>query len=150
MEYINLRKVNREEAKQIRRQVVRLKKMGKSGKEIEEIVGVRQNRISEIWTVYKRGGETTFVRKKNGRKPGSGMALEEEEQQEIRRTVVEGRPEENGIPGALWTLKRVCALVRKRYRKKISEGCASDYMRRWGLTCQRPVKRARKQDSKGI
>ncbi|MDE6454333.1 MAG: winged helix-turn-helix domain-containing protein, partial [Dysosmobacter sp.] len=22
----------------------------------------------------------------------------------------------------------------------------SDYMRRWGLTCQRPIKRARKQD----
>ena len=150
MEYMNMRKVNREEAKQIRRQVVRLKKMGKSGKEIEEIVGVRQNRISEIWTAYKRGGEKTFIRKKNGRKPGSGMALGEAEQQEIRKIVVETRPEENGIPGALWTLNRVCGLVRKRYGKKISEGCASDYMRRWGLTCQRPVKRARKQDSKSI
>ena len=150
MEYMNLRKVNREEAKQIRRQVVRLKKMGKSGKEIEEIVGVRQNRISEIWNAYKRGGEATFIRKKNGRKAGSGMALSEEEQQEIRRIVVESRPEEKGIPGALWTLNRVCGLVRKQYGKRISEGCASDYMRRWGLTCQRPAKRARKQDSKGI
>ena len=99
MEYINLRKVNREEAKQIRRQVVRLKKMGKSGKEIEEIVGVRQNRISEIWTAYKRGGEKTFIRKKNGRKPGSGMALGEVEQQEIREIVAESRPEEMGYLG---------------------------------------------------
>ena len=48
MEYIDLMKISTEEAKQKRRQVVRLKKMGKSGREIEEIVGVRQNRISEI------------------------------------------------------------------------------------------------------
>ena len=48
MEYIDLRKVGVDGLKQIRRQVVRLKKMGKSGKEIEEITGVRQNRISEI------------------------------------------------------------------------------------------------------
>ena len=32
----------------------------------------------------------------------------------------------------------------------MSDGCASDYMRRWGLSCQRPVKRARKQDAKRV
>ena len=47
-EYIDLRRVGREGLAQIRRQVVRLKKMGRSGREIEEIVGIRQNRISEI------------------------------------------------------------------------------------------------------
>ena len=49
MEYIDLRKEGREGLKEIRRQVVRLKKMGKTGKEIEELTGVRQNRASEIW-----------------------------------------------------------------------------------------------------
>ena len=37
MEYIDLRKVGREGLKEIRRQVVRLKKMGKTGKEIRGI-----------------------------------------------------------------------------------------------------------------
>ena len=41
---------------QVRRQVVRLKEMGKTGKEIEELTGVRQNRASEIWTAYQRSG----------------------------------------------------------------------------------------------
>ena len=36
-----MRKISVGEAKRIRRQIVRLKKMGKSGREIEEIVGVR-------------------------------------------------------------------------------------------------------------
>ena len=52
MEYIDLRRVGREGLKEILRQVVRLKKMGKTGKEIEELTGVRQNRASEIWTAY--------------------------------------------------------------------------------------------------
>ena len=32
----------------------------------------------------------------------------------------------------------------------MSDGCASDYMRRWGLSSQRPVKRARKQNAEQI
>ena len=54
MEYIDLRKLSKGELKQVRRQVVRLKEMGRTGKEIEELTGVRQNRASEIWTAYQR------------------------------------------------------------------------------------------------
>ena len=79
MEYIDLRKVGREGLKEIRRQVVRLKKLGKTGKEIEELTGVRQNRTSEIWTSYQREGEASLERKKYGRKPGSHMILSVEE-----------------------------------------------------------------------
>ena len=75
MEYIDLRKVGREGLKEIRRQVVRLKKMGKTGKEIEELTGVRQNRASEIWTAYQREGESSLERKKYGRKAESHMVL---------------------------------------------------------------------------
>lgn len=150
MEYIDLRKLSTEETKQIRRQVVRLKEMGKTGKEIEEIVGLRPSRISTIWTAYQREGEASFLREKTGRKPGSKMILSPEEQSEIREMIVETRPEVHGIPGCLWTLKKVCALVQKRYGKRMSDGCASDYMRRRGLTSQRLVKRARKQDPKRI
>ena len=150
MEYIDLRKLNRGELKQIRRQIVRLKKMGKTGKEIEELTGVRQNRASEIWTAYQREGDSSLEPKKRGFQKGTHLLLTPEEQAEIRETVMTRRPEELGIPGSLWTLKKVCAYVRKRYRKKISDGSVSDYMRRWGLTCQRPIKRARKQDPSRI
>ena len=83
MEYIDLRKVGRSGLKEIRRQVVRLKKMGKTGKEIEELTGVRQNRASEIWTAYQREGENSLERKKYGRKPGSHMVLTAEEQEAV-------------------------------------------------------------------
>ena len=142
-----MRKLSSGELKQVRRQVVRLKKMGKTGKEIEEITGVRQNRASEIWTAYQREGEAALEVNKGGRSEGEGRVLLPEEEAEIRGTIVSQRPDQFGLPGQLWTLKKVCEYVRKTYGKKMSDGCASDYMRRWGLSCQRPVKRARKQDA---
>ena len=47
MEHVDLRKLNSGELTQVRRQVVRLKKMGKPGKEIEEITGVRRIRFTD-------------------------------------------------------------------------------------------------------
>ena len=117
MEYIDLRKVGREGLKEIRRQVVRLKKMGKTGKEIEELTGVRQNRASEIWTAYQREGEASLERKKYGRKPGSHTVLNAEEQAEIRKAVEEKRPEDFGITGGLWTLGRTRQYIQKRIQR---------------------------------
>ncbi len=150
MEYIDLRKVGREGLKQIRKQVVRLKKMGKTGKEIEELTGVRQNRASEIWTAYQREGEASLERKKYGRKPGTHMLLNQEEQEEIQEAVENKTPMDFGLDGYLWTLSRTRQYIKKRFRKEISDRSVSDYMRRWGMTCQRPVKRARKQDPSRI
>ena len=150
MEYIDLRKVGRDGLKEIRRQVVRLKKMGKTGKEIEELTGVRQNRASEIWTAYQREGESSLERKKYGRKPGSGMVLTDGEQETIRKAVEEKIPEDFGIQGKLWTLGRTREYIEKAFQKRVKERTLSDYMRRWGMSCQRPAKRARKQNPKGI
>ena len=150
MEYIDLRKAGKDGLREIRRQVVRLKKLGKTGKEIEELTGVRQNRASEIWTAYQREGESSMERKKYGRKPGSHMVLTEEEQGNIRKAVAEQIPEDFGITGKLWTLGRTREYIEKQFKKTINERTLSDYMKRWGMSCQRPAKRARKQNSKGI
>ena len=80
--------------------------MGKTGKEIEELTGVRQNRASEIWRAYQREGEASLERKKYGRKPGSHMVLTEAEQSDIKEAIEEKRPEDFGITGVLWTLGR--------------------------------------------
>jgi len=124
--------------------------MGKTGKEIEELTGVRQNRVNEIWTAYQREGESSLERKQYGRKAGTHMVLTREEQEEIRRTIVEKVPEDFGIAGKLWTLERTRAYIQKQFHKAINARTLSDYMKRWGMSSQRPAKRARKQNPKGI
>ena len=78
------------------------------------------------------------------------MVLSEEEQGNIRKAVEENIPEDFGITGKLWTLGRTREYIEKQFHKTINERTLSDYMKRWGMSCQRPVKRARKQDPKGI
>ena len=150
MEYIDLRKIGKDGLKEVRRQVVRLKKLGKTGKEIDELTGVRQNRASEIWSAYQREGESSLNRKKYGRKPGTHMILTQEEQEDIRTAIKEKRPEDFGITGKLWTLGRTRQYIQKRWNKSVNERTLSDYMKRWGMSCQRPAKRARNQNPTGI
>ena len=54
VEKIDLRRMNNDELYTVRKQVVRLKKQGKKGSEIAEIVGIYENRISQIWRRIKR------------------------------------------------------------------------------------------------
>ena len=78
------------------------------------------------------------------------MVLTEEEQRNIRKAVEEKIPEDFGIIGKLWTLGRTREYIEKQFDKTIHERTLSDYMKRWGMSCQRPAKRARKQNAKGI
>ena len=78
------------------------------------------------------------------------MVLTQEEQEDVRTAVEEKRPEDLGIVGKLWTLGRARQYIQKRFGKTVSERTLSNYMKRWGMSCQRPVKRARKQNPEGI
>ena len=82
----------------------------------------RQNRASEKWTAYQREGDSSMEPKKRGFQKGTHLLLAPEEQMEIRETIITRRPEEFGIPGSLWTLKKVCTYVWKRYMKSFLLG----------------------------
>ena len=146
MEYIDLRKLSATTLEQVRRQIVRLKEKGKPGKEIEAITGVRMNRISEIWTAYQKEGKGALRPPKRGRRKHSSMLLTGEEQREIRQTIINKTPNQLKMAGFLWTLAKISQYIMDTYRRRVSVRSLSNYMKRWGLTCQRPTKRACGQD----
>lgn len=146
MEKIDLRKVNAEEMFTLKKQVVRLKELGKSGAEIEELTGIQENAVSRIWRKYLKNGIAGIKPKKSGRKHGSGMTLTIEEAKEIRKTIISKTPEQMKLAGFLWTLAKISEHIWKTYGKHVSVRSLSNYMKRWGLTCQRPTKRACGQD----
>ncbi len=146
MEHIDLRKLNNDELHNTRKQVIRLKKQGRKGLEIEEITGLYQARISQIWKAYQANGEAGIKPKKSGRKPKTQMILTAEQQREIRKTILSKDPNQLKMAGFLWTLAKISEHIWKTYHKRVSVRCLSNYMKRWGLTCQRPTKRAYGQD----
>lgn len=146
MEHVDLRRVSDDELYAIRKQVVRLKKQGRKGPEIEEITGLYQARISQIWRAYQAEGYAGIKPKKSGRKPRSQMLLSDKEQREIRQTIISKAPNQLKMAGFLWTLAKISEHIWITYHKQVSVRCLSNYMKRWGLTCQRPTKRACGQD----
>jgi len=146
MEHIDLRKLNNDELYTVRKQVVRLKKQGKKGPEIEEITGVYQTRISQIWKAYQAEGMAGIKPEKSGRKKDSGRRLTSEEEKEIRTVIISKNPEQMKLQGCLWTRAKICSYIKRVYKKSIVPQVISRYLKRWGLTCQRPTKRACGQD----
>ena len=146
MEKVDLRRLNNDELYAIRKQVVRLKKQGKKGSEIAEIVGIYENRISQIWKAYQAEGETGIKPKKSGRKKDSNRKLTPEEEREIRGTIINKVPEQLKMQGFLWTRGRICDYIKQAHHKTMIPQVLSRYLKRWGLTCQRPTKRAYGQD----
>ena len=146
METIDLRKVSADEMYAIKKQVVRLKKLGKSGAEIEELTGVQENAVSRIWVAFVKGGYAAIKPKKTGRKKGVNLLLTRQQECEIRRTIIDKTPDQLKLAGTLWTRQKIADYVKRVYKATLSLQCVSNYLKRWGLTCQRPTKRAYAQD----
>ena len=146
MDKIDLRKLNNDELYLIRKQVVRLKKQGKSGAETEELTGVTECAVSRIWQTFLKKGMSGIKPKVSGRKIGMQKLLTNAESKEIRNSIIDKAPEQYKLGGCLWTRQKISEYIKWKYKKTVSLRCVSNYMKEWGLTCQRPTKRAYSQD----
>jgi transposase len=95
---------------------------------------------------YQKDGEAGIKPHKSGRKAKTQMLLTPEQQSEIRNTIISKVPNQIKLTGFLWTLAKISQYIWMTYKKRVSVRCLSNYMKRWGLTCQRPTKRAYGQD----
>jgi hypothetical protein len=59
-------------------------------------------------------------------------------------------PDQLKLPFYLWTREAVVQLVERRYKVRISVWTAGRYLRRWGFTPQRPVKRAYERKEEAV
>ena len=70
MEKIDARTLNQEAQEALRNQIVRLRKTGRSHKDIADIVGVSVSHCSRVWTRYQKGGAKLVAKGKRGRRQG--------------------------------------------------------------------------------
>jgi transposase len=146
MEHLNLRTMDNKQLEAIRDQVVRMKKEGLKGREIERLTGVRANRVSEIWSRFKAQGTKSVKPATPGRKPGSCTLLTPAQEREIRGIIIDKTPDQMKLSFALWTRQAISDLAKRLYKIDISLRTVTNYLDRWGFTCQRPTKKAYSQN----
>lgn len=150
MEKIDARKVKKEVQQALRDQVIRLRKQGKTNKDVAEFLGISPQHSSTIWQKYVRGGTQEIALGTRGRRHGEKRNLTEEQERHIQKLIVDKTPDQLKFPFALWTREAVRQLIRRQCGIDMPVRTVGEYLRRWGFTPQKPVKRAKEQNSKAV
>ena len=150
MENIDARKHDQDTQYEIRKQIVRLRKQGIANSVIAKGLGISQKHVSTIWRLYKENGAQGIKPKKRGRSVGDKRTLNPEQEKEIKRLLVDKTPEQLKFPFALWTRDAVRLLINERFNLNMPIRTVGEYLKRWGFTPQKPVKRAYEQKPQAV
>lgn len=143
---IDARKLSLAALEEKRRLAHQLRKRGMTRAEIGEIVGVHADTVGK-W-LKLRSNELGY--ETPGRKVGSGTRLSQEQSERIRKLVIDKTPDQLKMPYALWTRESVRELIRSQCGIEMPVRTVGDYLKRWGMTPQKPQKRAYEQRAPAV
>lgn len=148
MEKIDARKLSAECRAMLRKMVIRLRKQSKMPvKELAAVAGVHVRTVEAWLRRARREGEDSLEgEKKRGRPVGACRKLSMNDEMWLRDQIVGQTPGQFKLPFALWTRPAIKALIKERFGIEMQDRLVGKYLKRWGFTPQRPVKRALEQD----
>ena len=115
---------------------------------ISELVGIHKSTACSIYKKYEKGGHKAVKGKKRGRPEGSNQTLTPEQEQRLKRAITDKTPDQLKFPFALWTRQAVKELIKQLCCVDIPIRTVGEYLKRWGFTPQKPLRRAYEQNPK--
>jgi transposase len=109
-------------------------------------VGVGERQMRRWMVRFRRGGWKALEKRRRGRSAQSQMTLSGAQQSRLVDAIRTNCPDQLRIPGLLWTRSAVCELIERDCGVRLDLSTVGRYLRRWGFTLKRPVKRALEQD----
>src|SRR5829696_5457530 len=134
----------------LRLRAVHARQLGYAVVDIAAILGVCEETVSRWCSRYVQGGQEALPGDRTGRPIGSGRLLNKEQEQSLQQTIETKSPQELGIASALWTRQAVRELIQQQVGIRLPIRTVGEYLRRWGFTPQKPVRKAYKQDPKAV
>ena len=151
MEAQDFRSIGRAAQETLRRRaIVLVERDGASQAEAARAVGVQRQTVN-IWVKrYREQGEDGLLdrRRVSGRK-GKG-ALTAEQARQVRRWIADRTPDQLKLPFALWTSRAVRELIARRLGQRLGLSTVQLYLKRWGMTPQKPLARATQRSPAAI
>lgn len=141
MKNIDARKLSRDVLEEKRRQAHQLRKRGMTRVEIGDIVGVHADTVGR-WLKLQ---ENDLTVNRGGRKEGDGRLLSTADEKRICQLITDKTPDQLKLNYALWTRKSVQQIIQQELDIQVSIRAVGNYLKRWGMTPQKPQKRAYEQ-----
>jgi transposase len=133
----------------LRRQVVRAVRGGMPQTEAARTFGASLRAVSKWRRLDRDGGLRALTLKRRGRRPGEGR-LNGTRAARIRSLIVGKLPDQLKLPFYLWTRAAVASLIAREYGIAVSLVTVGRYLRAWGLSPQKPVRRAYERNDAAI
>jgi transposase len=143
MEKIDARSLAPKAQESIRRLAVQAVLEGKKQVEVAKMYGVTRQAVGK-WVKANRLSGTQALKAKPQGRPKGGSLLPWQAAQ-IAKAVVDHHPEQLKLPFYLWTREAVAKLIHQKFSKKLSIWTIGRYLKRWGFSPQKPVRRAFEQ-----
>jgi transposase len=134
----------------LRLRAVAAREAGFANDTVAAILGVRPESVSRWFAAYQRGGADALPGARTGRPVGSGRRLNEAQEARLEAVIVCSTPADEGIASGLWTRQAVRQLIQQEFGLDVPIRTVGEYLRRWGLTPQRPVRHATRQDPEEV
>jgi transposase len=134
----------------LRERAVAMHQAGNSQLAIASALGVHKNTICRWLKGWHLAGAAALQTKKRGRRPEAKRLLNAEQAAEVQQLMTKHCPDQLDLPFALWGREAVRELVQARFGVRLALRTVSDYLRRWGFTPQRPIKRALERQDAAI
>jgi transposase len=144
MDKQDARSLSAEGQEDLRRRVVDAVEKGLAQTEAARVFGLARGTISRWMGLVERVGRRGLQARKRGRPPVSRLAPRQATT--AVRHILSRCPEQLRLPFALWTREAVQALLWRKFALKVSVWTVGRYLRAWGLTPQKPVRRAYEQN----
>ena len=97
----------------------------------------------------KAGGLRALNPQRRGRPRGQGR-LTAKQAAHIRRLVIGKMPDQLNLPFYLWTRVAVVQVIAQTYGRQLSLTSVGRYLKAWGLSAQKPVRRAYERNKEAI
>ena len=133
-----------------RRRAVKLRKAGIAVRQVAEQCELSTHTVVEAHKAFRRGGWSAVKIKRGGRPVGSGRMLTGEQEKKIQQLIQDRTPDQLKLTYALWTRQAVSELIEAVYGVRLTVGNMGRYLKRWGFTPQRPLKKAYEQSPKAV
>lgn len=135
---------------ELRLRVVNAVNAGMKQAQAARTFGVARWSVVHWIKAQRSDGTQALAPKRRGRRAGEAGKLSPSQAERIRKLVVGKMPEQLKLPFYLWTRAAVQRLIKSEYGVRLSLSAVGGYLKRWGLSVQRPVKRAYERNEEAI
>lgn len=121
-----------------------------SQRQIGKLLKVSRQHVCKWTRAFELGGYEALELGRRGRKVGVNQKLQPRQCATIVKIIKDKTPDQLKMPFVLWERITVRQLIKDRFGVILSLSSVSNYLKRWNMTAQKPIKRAYEQDSKKI